>query len=89
MFNYNDGKIDILCNKCGKSLKRIISTCGQYNYCGLMEITVKGCYGSDPLEDLKSYTFSLCENCLDELFKSFKLPVKEEDYSLTSDYKLI
>lgn len=71
---------DLICNKCGESLKHIITTDGDFNFCGLEEITVNGCYGSDPLEDLVSYTFSLCEKCLDDLFKSFKIPVEKKDY---------
>lgn len=73
---------EVLCNKCGESLfvligiaqdtdERIVDTYG------IVEHTYTGGYGSDPLHDLTSYTFSLCEPCLAELFKSFTIPVQE------------
>ena len=58
---------DIICNKCGNSCKGIA------NYCGLIEICVDGNYDSSVLEDGKKYEFSLCEKCLDSLFKDFKI----------------
>jgi len=79
---------DIICNKCGNSLKHLISTDNppSFNYCGLEEAIVHGTYGSDPLEDCTDYIFSLCEKCLYELFNTFKIPVKEQSYSL-GDYR--
>lgn len=47
---------------------------------GLVETTVVGGYFSDPLDDCTTYTFSICEDCLDELFNSFKIPVEINHY---------
>jgi hypothetical protein len=48
-----------------------------------MHLSYVGGYGSTPLEDLKRYSFSLCENCLADLFLTFKtLPSTEN--TLTS-----
>ena len=58
---------DIICNKCGNSCRGIA------NYCGLIETCVEGNYDSTILEDGKKYEFSLCEKCLDNLFKDFKI----------------
>jgi len=63
--------VDIFCNKCGDSCQR------DHGYYGLREAIVYGGYESNPLEDMTTYTFSLCESCLDELFKTFKIPVEE------------
>ena len=64
---------DIICNKCGKSCK---ST--NEDYYGLIETSVTGGYYSTHLEDMTTYTFSLCEVCLRGMFKSFKVKPKEE-----------
>lgn len=78
-------KTERLCNLCGESCyftqdnrsaddKRFGS-----NY-GLIDCTVSGGYESTPgnghgaLDDLETYTFSMCEFCLDWLFKLFKIP---------------
>jgi len=72
---------EINCNKCGNDCNKkltlsddecIVNCIGeQYRY--------QGCYGSDVLEEFKTYTFTLCEPCLADLFKSFIIPVKIED----------
>ena len=49
---------DIICNKCGKTCKH------DDNFCGLLEAAVQGGYDSTHLEDMKEYSFSLCEECL-------------------------
>lgn len=51
------------------------------NVYGLAEATVEGGYDSHPLSDMTRYTFSLCEGCLHELFKTFKIPVVESEYN--------
>lgn len=63
---------DILCNKCGL-------TCSKEHapgYYGLIEASVSGGYGSNEenIQDGDVHTFSLCERCCSELFKSFKIP---------------
>lgn len=65
------------CNLCGEP-------CGSKNDAalGLVEHTVHGSYHSTPgngdgaLDDTTSYTFSLCEFCLDWLFIQFRIPPK-------------
>lgn len=75
--------IDVLCNKCGNS-------CFNYFYAppdedrsqwagnadGLIEKCADGSYGSKILEDCTNYQFSLCEKCCNDLFGTFKIPVK-------------
>lgn len=69
----------VCCNKCGNSMMR--------DYCkdsspeegcayGLVGAKVNGGYLSDPLEDITSYEFNICENCLYEMFLEFKIPPK-------------
>lgn len=60
---------DVICNKCGSSLK---TDCG---YEGLVEAKVYGGFYSK-LGDLSVVSFSLCDDCLIELFKTFS--IKEE-----------
>lgn len=65
---------DVLCNKCGKSCRE--EDCG--NLEGLVEARVTGGYASY-LGDMTSYTFSLCEHCLEQLFATFLLPVEKHN----------
>ena len=65
---------DILCNNCGESCFR------EYNALGLIETEVCGGYYSVELEDMKTYTFSICEKCLVELFKQFNIKPQIDDY---------
>jgi hypothetical protein len=58
---------DTICNKCGES-------CGEADYPhGLIEAEVHGGYSSPVLCDGHGYKFSLCESCLAQLFKGFKI----------------
>ena len=66
---------DVICNKCGQSLK------SDMNFTGLTEATVRGLYDSPKLTDETAYTFSLCEECLLDLFSTFKIPPAETGYS--------
>ncbi len=52
------------------------------NAYGLIEPIVYGGYDSSPLEDCTTYTFSLCEKCLKELFDTFNIPVEIGEYNL-------
>ena len=63
--------VDILCNKCGKSC--IADSGGCVNRCGLIEASVHGNYSSPKLWDDVVYTFSICEECLRELFDNFEI----------------
>lgn len=74
---------DVLCNLCGLSC-----TLKEEEYAesgGLIKASVTGGYFSTPgngvgaLDDNVTYTFSLCEFCLDWLFDRFKIPVKTKD----------
>jgi hypothetical protein len=76
---------DIICNKCGKSLKEEIRdgmVLINEEFCGLMETEVYGQYYSPYLENGQIYRFSLCEKCLKNLFRRFKIPVEKESYPL-------
>ncbi len=59
------------CNRCGDSLQPDEHTDDPY---GLVEARVEGGYHSHHLFDLTSYTFSLCEGCLREMFDLFVIP---------------
>jgi hypothetical protein len=68
---------DILCNRCGKSLKTKLDPEGEiYNFDGLTEGCITGSYTSSHLADMETYCFSLCEQCLVDIFKAFKIPVQ-------------
>jgi hypothetical protein len=69
---------DLICNMCGKTLKQIISTDGDYNFCGLEEVKMVCGYGSE--NDGSIFRFSMCEKCVFELMNKFKIPVEEVDY---------
>jgi hypothetical protein len=64
---------DIVCNQCGSSC---YST---PEYVGLIEAQVCTGYGSKFLGDGNNFSFSLCEECLVKLFKTFKHPALTEN----------
>lgn len=67
---------DIICNKCEASLKDKFD--GFNNYEGLVEASFIGGYYSK-IGDSLECQFSLCEDCLIELFKTFKIePYKNQ-----------
>lgn len=68
---------DVICNKCGKSL---IDE-GNMNYEGLIEASVSGGFHSK-IGDMVDLKFSLCEDCLIEMFKTFKHDPYVRDRSL-------
>lgn len=63
------------CNNCGGSLTIDDSHCKQAFY-GLIDCRVSGSYSSWHLLDSNTYTFSLCEFCLRNMFKQFKVKPK-------------
>lgn len=66
---------DVICNRCGESCK---TDCG---YEGLFGCNVVGGYGSKHLGDMNQYVFDICEACLIEWFKSFKIdPFNDGDH---------
>lgn len=74
-------KNEILCNKCGESCWLFCDTeKTQGDPYGLINATVSGGYASEALQDQHKYQFSICENCLAELFSFFKIKVSDIDY---------
>jgi hypothetical protein len=69
---------DVLCNKCGESLRPPFDSNFPGDYYGLVEVGFSTGYLSKELPDGYWYTFSLCEKCLSELFKTFKHPPLKE-----------
>lgn len=67
-----DKVVDILCNRCGESLG-VDTGGGHRDYYGLGEVQVSGGYASPVLPDAMTFTFSLCEPCLGQLFSTFKI----------------
>ena len=59
---------DIICNKCARSCRGICP--GGFD--GLIERHISCGYGSK-FGDGVEFEFSLCEDCLEELFKLFKI----------------
>lgn len=79
---------DILCNNCGNTLCPIGTINEQVPH-GLVNARVVGGYDSYHLFDTTSYTFSMCELCLRNLFINFKIkPVVSETDLDESDRKL-
>lgn len=79
---------DILCNKCGDSLVPEGSQSSDDFY-GLVETIVTGGYFSTHLIDGATYTFSLCEGCLSELFKTFKYPTYQNNHLFPEDNNML
>jgi len=67
--------VDIICNKCNRSLKS--NDPDDPEYYGLTSANVSGGYNSPVLGDCTHYSFSLCEYCLKELFSSFQIDALE------------
>jgi hypothetical protein len=66
-----------LCNKCGENCY------GE----GLPETKIVGGYNSSVLGDNSHYSFALCEDCLWDLFKTFKIkPIDSSDEQEVKEY---
>jgi len=82
--------IEAFCNHCGETCYLGHHDIHVSNH-GLIACTVSGGYFSTPgngcgaLDDTTTYTFSLCEFCLDHLFSQFKVPPKIDHYMGGSD----
>ena len=74
---------DLICNLCGNTLKQIIDSHGEYNFCGLEEVSMVCGYGSK--NDGTAFTFSLCEQCVEELMNKFKIPAQIKEYLFSDD----
>ena len=75
---------DLICNKCGKTLKQIIGSDGTYNFCGLEEVRMVCGYGS--LNDGDIYQFSMCEQCVLELMETFTIPPYKKEECFWGKY---
>jgi len=78
---------DILCNKCGQSCKVLIDaehTC--FNMEGL-RAKIRAGYGSQ--FDGSILKFDLCDDCVAELIKTFKIPVQETEYDLFTGEEIL
>jgi|SRR5579885_683329 len=64
---------EILCNRCAGPMRPLGTFNEQYEH-GLENSAITGGYDSYHLFDMTTYTFSLCEKCLRELFNEFKIP---------------
>jgi hypothetical protein len=77
---------DVFCNKCGGSCSKRDRKGFNWGLYGMIDHEVYGGYGSNPLEDCTTYIFTLCEDCLVELFETFKIPVEKIEYFPGMDY---
>lgn len=71
--------VDVLCNKCGESLnngKRYWNDKQWTCFEGLEEVEIHGGYHSKFIGDMCSLRFSLCEECIVDLTKTFKIPAE-------------
>lgn len=68
---------DVICNKCGNSCRPGKSV---PDYYGLVEACFTTGYESTHFDDGLVFNFSLCEKCLFELFKTFKIQPNKEGY---------
>jgi len=66
---------DFVCNNCGNSCK---DKCG-INHEGLLETSVCGGYAAK-LGDMVEYKFSICEDCLKEMFEKFVIAPEKIDH---------
>jgi hypothetical protein len=83
---------EVLCNFCGYTCA-FPNTNSNQPY-GLIKKSVNGGYHSTPgngngaLDDVTFYTFSLCEFCLDYLFRKFQIPPLIGTYVGSEDYEV-
>lgn len=68
---------DVICNKCGNTCLKGDGLVSQAE--GLVEASVVGGYFSTAIGDMNKVTFSVCEDCLVEFIKGFKIPAQKED----------
>lgn len=74
-----------LCNKCGKTcVKPEEPKDLQCNY-GLNNASFTTGYFSQKFEDLDRITFSMCEECLFELFLTFKIMPEAQEVGAVGD----
>lgn len=66
-------KMDKICNKCGKNLKKINDIYRE----DFLEVHKD--WGFFSTKDGKTYRFTMCEECCESLVKSFVVPVAVSD----------
>lgn len=74
--------VDILCNKCGKTCnnaKRYYKGSKETYYEGVENLEIGFGYYSKIFGDMTSIRFSLCEECISEFVKTFKIPHEEKN----------
>lgn len=78
---------DIICNKCGKSCRTDGGgdDAGHKEFDGLIEVCAHGGYWSKVIGDMNRYRFSLCETCLVEFAKTFKINAFEDGFNYDTD----
>ncbi len=64
---------DKLCNKCGKTLKKVNEIFRE----DFLEVNKD--WGFFSTKDGKTYRFTMCEDCCENLVKSFMVPVEVSD----------
>lgn len=73
---------EVICNLCGECT-RPLGTFVEQSVHGLENLEVIGGYFSTHLFDLRSYSFSLCEKCLRNIFNQCKVPPLVQEVSLS------
>lgn len=70
----------IVCNKCGCEMDLEHFYYEEFMTDVIHEFKISYGYGSQ--HDLHTYKFDLCDNCLDELYATFKVPPQIDDWFL-------
>lgn len=78
---------DVICNKCGESCRTDGGgdDTGHKEFDGLIEACAHGGYWSKVIGDMNCYRFSLCETCLVEFAKTFKINAFEDGFNYDTD----
>ena len=76
---------ELFCNKCGKTCQKPDHEVDwqKANY-GLNNVTFIAGYYSDRFCDLDKITFSICEECLFDLFLTFTIPVQAQEVQFSN-----
>jgi hypothetical protein len=82
--DFKDGTAVCHCNKCGADMQKWATNVDKekfsVGYYGLVNAECAGGYESTALSDCVLYNFSLCEECLADLFEQFKTPPEIKTY---------
>ena len=68
-------KSQIVCNKCGKTVKYIEGLLKE-DFC-----EIKKEWGYFSKKDMEVHKFNLCENCYDKMVEGFEVPIVIEEKS--------